>query len=272
MTETDSRGDRNRSVPLRGRKRKTVTEVNPIKSQTTSLHKNNASDDENVLHQPDPTKSGENELLLRLVQSRETLKVSKLLAEWQFSETTATSPLSIPWSLRSSTLKNKSLIHICVANHDEETLKVLLCNNFIRSQLLNLPDDRGITPLHLCLCFKSKWHPKVARLLLDANADLLILPKGKHVSELLHCAIRFCNDDEIFSMVLQMLPKSVFTHHDSNGWGPLHLAAHYGEVQKLKLLLKEGAHPNDPGTFNWPPLHIAGTLFSIINILIFMVS
>lgn len=101
----------------------------------------------------------------------------------------------------------------------------------------------------------------VVDLLIDGGADTNL--KDEDNLTVLHWAI-YSNDAEKMKCLLEHCPKNFENARDDGGWAPLHLAAKYGLVEIINVLIKFGADINIRKLDSRVPLHVA-TMFKRVE-------
>ncbi|XP_016838885.2 ankyrin-2 isoform X2 [Nasonia vitripennis] len=130
-------------------------------------------------------------------------------------------------------------------NHDQ-VVKILLNNGANQS----LATEDGFTPLAVAM---QQGHDKVVSVLLENDS------KGKVRLPALHIAAKK-DDCKAADLLLQM---DYFQNDhkpdvtSKSGFTPLHIAAHYGNEDIARLLIKRGADVNYLAKHNISPLHVA---------------
>ncbi|TGZ70996.1 hypothetical protein CRM22_002880 [Opisthorchis felineus] len=109
-----------------------------------------------------------------------------------------------------------------------------------------LTTEDGFTPLAVAL---QQGHERVVALLLERDS------RSRGGMPALHIAAR---KDDVNSVALLLNNPEVNVNHQAqHGFTPLHIAAHYGNVNVARPLLDRGADVNYQAKNNITPLHIA---------------
>ncbi|KAF5405976.1 Ankyrin: unc [Paragonimus heterotremus] len=109
-----------------------------------------------------------------------------------------------------------------------------------------LSTEDGFTPLAVAL---QQGHDRVVAVLLERDS------RGKTRLPALHIAAK---KNDVHSATLLLSNKDVSVDHASaSGFTPLHIAAHYGNVNITKLLIERGANVNYNAKNAITPLHVA---------------
>ncbi|THD29064.1 Ankyrin 2, partial [Fasciola hepatica] len=125
--------------------------------------------------------------------------------------------------------------HVEVVNH--------LLNNGANPALST---EDGFTPLAVAL---QQGHDRVVAILLEKDS------KGKTRLPALHVAAK---KNDVHSATLLLNNSDVNVDHPSaSGFTPLHIAAHYGNLNISKLLIERGANVNHNAKNSITPLHVA---------------
>lgn len=109
---------------------------------------------------------------------------------------------------------------------------------------LDLPDDRGFTPLHMAA---RNGHPEAIKRLLYAGADVSLKADGSGHATALHLAAFGGNSDGVWILLNNGAHVDVL---NDDGVTPLNWATREGHIAATKLLLKRGADPNIASTKN----------------------
>ncbi|CAH8571969.1 unnamed protein product [Schistosoma turkestanicum] len=109
-----------------------------------------------------------------------------------------------------------------------------------------LSTEDGFTPLAVAL---QQGHDRVITLLLERDS------RGKCRLPALHIAAK---KDDVHAAKLLLNNSEINVDHTSaSGFTPLHIAAHYGNVNMAKLLIERGANINYQAKNSITPLHVA---------------
>ncbi|VDP56416.1 unnamed protein product [Schistosoma margrebowiei] len=109
-----------------------------------------------------------------------------------------------------------------------EVVRLLLANGANPG----LTTDDGFTPLAVAL---QQGHDRVVALLLESDS------RGKICLPALHIASK---KDDIKAANLLLNSDVNVDHQSASGFTPLHIAAHYGNVNMTELLISRGANIN----------------------------
>uniref|UniRef100_A0A673BQV6 Ankyrin-1 n=1 Tax=Sphaeramia orbicularis TaxID=375764 RepID=A0A673BQV6_9TELE len=146
-------------------------------------------------------------------------------------------------------------LYMAAQENHLEVVKFLLENGANQS----IPTEDGFTPLAVAL---QQGHENVVALLINYGT------KGKVRLPALHIAAR--NDDTRTAAVLlqndpnpDVLSK---VHSPCTGFTPLHIAAHYENLNVAQLLLNRGANVNFTPKNGITPLHIASRRGNVIMV------
>ncbi|CAL8071610.1 unnamed protein product [Calicophoron daubneyi] len=129
------------------------------------------------------------------------------------------------------------------AQENHVDIVTLLLNNSANPALST---EDGFTPLAVAL---QQGHDRVVALLLERDS------RGKTRLPALHIAAKK-NDVHSAALLLNNTEVNV-DHASASGFTPLHIAAHYGNVEIAKLLIERGANINYNAKNSITPLHVA---------------
>jgi ankyrin repeat protein len=110
-------------------------------------------------------------------------------------------------------------------------------------------DNAGYAPIHLAA--KAGFR-RVVEVFLEADTDLANFTdiRGRHLA---HLAAAEGHE----ALLREVLESSALADGDDEGLSPLHLAARYGRIDAVRLLLEREIDPNSEDHFGWSPLHLA---------------
>ncbi|CAG5125405.1 unnamed protein product [Candidula unifasciata] len=192
-------------------------------------------------------------------------------------------------------ISSKSLLHVCCGKGHVECLKVLIEHG----AQLDVRDKWGQTPLMYSVTIQF---PEVAKVLLDADADLVSC-QDRYGKAPLHCAVE-AGSDELVQLLLQygadinirchdgMTPLMMCCTADTDGKKvgvmkvlleagalidlkdfrgkrtALHVAASSGNTQAVEMLIAAGADTNEIDKTLRTPLTLAENFMKIISLLV----
>ncbi|CAF0819125.1 unnamed protein product [Rotaria sordida] len=145
-----------------------------------------------------------------------------------------------------------SPLYMAAQENHIEVVKFLLANGANQS----LATEDGFTPLAVSL---QQGHDKVVAILLENDS------KGSKVRlPALHIAAKK-NDTKAAALLLQGETQPDLNYKEGgfvncttkSGFTPLHIAAHYGNLEVAQLLITRGADVNYAASQNITPLHVA---------------
>uniref|UniRef100_A0A673L546 Ankyrin 1, erythrocytic a n=1 Tax=Sinocyclocheilus rhinocerous TaxID=307959 RepID=A0A673L546_9TELE len=157
--------------------------------------------------------------------------------------------------LETTTKKGNTALHIAALAGQEQVVTELV--NYGAN--VNAQSQKGFTPLYMAA---QENHLEVVKFLLDNGANQTI------PTELMD----FCNDKSIGVTTPEFTRKSVLVtnsvSHDplQTGFTPLHIAAHYENLNVAQLLLNRGADVNFMPKNGITPLHIASRRGNVIMV------
>ncbi|XP_041426171.1 ankyrin-3 isoform X34 [Xenopus laevis] len=140
-------------------------------------------------------------------------------------------------------------LYMAAQENHQEVVKFLLDNGASQS----LATEDGFTPLAVAL---QQGHDQVVSLLLENDT------KGKVRLPALHIAARK-DDTKAAALLLQndhnadVESKMMVNRTTESGFTPLHIAAHYGNINVATLLLNRGAAVDFTARNDITPLHVA---------------
>uniref|UniRef100_A0A8C6YCN6 Ankyrin 3 n=1 Tax=Naja naja TaxID=35670 RepID=A0A8C6YCN6_NAJNA len=144
-----------------------------------------------------------------------------------------------------ATKKGNTAVHIASLAGQTEVVKVLVTNG----ANVNAQSQNGFTPLYMAA---QENHLEVVKFLLDNGAsqslatevNLKSTAPGRHLKKI-----------TIIDLLLCMLWLFLFIFQ--SGFTPLHIAAHYGNINVATLLLNRGAAVDFTARNDITPLHVA---------------
>uniref|UniRef100_A0A665VVX5 Ankyrin 1, erythrocytic a n=1 Tax=Echeneis naucrates TaxID=173247 RepID=A0A665VVX5_ECHNA len=142
-------------------------------------------------------------------------------------------------------------LYMAAQENHLEVVKFLLENGANQS----IPTEDGFTPLAVAL---QQGHENVVALLINYGT------KGKVRLPALHIAAR--NDDTRTAAVLLQNDPNPDVLSKQTGFTPLHIAAHYENLNVAQLLLNRGANVNFTPKNGITPLHIASRRGNVIMV------
>ena len=107
-----------------------------------------------------------------------------------------------------------------------------------KSLLVLIPDDNGLSPLHV-LC-KASGDYKTIVMLLELHADVNMHDKNRRIP--LHYACHFGSYPMGYKLLQEGVWGSMLNEVDCKGYTSLHMAARKGHYDLVKLLIQKGAH------------------------------
>ena len=139
-------------------------------------------------------------------------------------------------------------LHAAVEHGQLETLKLLLAHD----AEVNTELKHGDTPLHTCVALEKREAPEMARLLIQAGADVNA-PSTRERTPL-HVAAERASPET----VALLLTAGADVHaRDADGKTPLHIATEHGRTEVVAALLQAGADPDEKADDGSTPLRRA---------------
>lgn len=143
----------------------------------------------------------------------------------------------------------QTAIHLCCEYDQRDCLSVVLLRSSA-SSCLEIRNYEGLTPLHLAVL---RGHKDLARMLLDAGADINAMDIKSGQSPLMH-AVESNNAD----MVRFLIESGCDVNSQSySGNTALHGACGRGQVDTVRMLLKSGADSSLKNYHNDTPVMVA---------------
>ncbi|KAK1795106.1 hypothetical protein P4O66_010278 [Electrophorus voltai] len=143
----------------------------------------------------------------------------------------------------------QTTLHLCCEHNQGTCLSIILCHlsrsPCCHSGLLDSRNYEGLTPLHLAVQDRNK---KLAKMLLDNGADINAVDIKSGRSPLVHAVEINCMDMVKFLIEIGMSLSLPLSQNGCNvnsqsysGNTALHMACGRGEVEVVRVLLKNGA-------------------------------
>ncbi|XP_010892434.1 NF-kappa-B inhibitor epsilon [Esox lucius] len=143
----------------------------------------------------------------------------------------------------------QTAVHLCCEHGQQACLSVILSHNFI-SSCLEVRNYEGLTPLHLAV---QGRHKELARMLLDAGADINAMDIKSGRSPLIHAV-----ENNYIDMVDFLIENDCNVNGQSySGNTALHSACGRGQVDTVRLLLKNRADSSVKNYHNDTPAMVA---------------
>ncbi|KAL3059744.1 hypothetical protein OYC64_014360 [Pagothenia borchgrevinki] len=143
----------------------------------------------------------------------------------------------------------QTALHLCCEYDQHDCLSVVLSHPS-SSTCLELRNYEGLSPLHLAVL---RGHTQLAKMLLDAGADINAMDNKSGQSPLMH-AVESNNAD----MVHFLIESGCDVNSQSySGNTALHSACGRGQVDTVRLLLKSGADSSLKNYHNDTPVMVA---------------
>ena len=116
---------------------------------------------------------------------------------------------------------------------------------------LEWQDNVGFTALHVC-AFNN--HPEIARILLDAGADLNMRESYYGLTALHECA--YWNRPEIARILIDA--GADLNMQVNDGWTAVHVCARFNRPEIARMLIDAGADLNIQSNCGFTALHVCG--------------
>ncbi|KAJ8005262.1 hypothetical protein DPEC_G00144810 [Dallia pectoralis] len=143
----------------------------------------------------------------------------------------------------------QTAVHLCCEHGQQACLFVVLRHNFI-SPCLEVRNYEGLTPLHLAV---QGGHKKLARMLLEAGADINAMDIKSGRSPLIHAV-----ENNSIDMVDFLIESDCNVNGQSySGNTALHSACGRGQVDTVRLLLKNRADSSMKNYHNDTPAMVS---------------
>ncbi|XP_070768544.1 B-cell lymphoma 3 protein homolog [Enoplosus armatus] len=143
----------------------------------------------------------------------------------------------------------QTALHLCCEYDQRDCLSVVLsCSS--SSTCLEIKNYEGLSPLHLAVL---RGHKDLARMLLDAGADINAMDIKSGQSPLMH-AVESNNADMVHFLIES---GSDVNSQSYSGNTALHSACGRGQVDTVRLLLKNGADSSLKNYHNDTPVMVA---------------
>ncbi|XP_070823407.1 B-cell lymphoma 3 protein homolog [Chaetodon trifascialis] len=143
----------------------------------------------------------------------------------------------------------QTAIHLCCEYNQRDCLSVVLSLSS-SSKCLEIRNYEGLSPLHLAVL---RGHKDLARMLLDAGADINAMDIKSGQSPLMH-AVESNNADMVHFLIESGCDVNIQSY---SGNTALHGACGRGQVDTVRLLLKSGADSSLKNYHNDTPVMVA---------------
>ncbi|XP_026173696.1 B-cell lymphoma 3 protein homolog [Mastacembelus armatus] len=143
----------------------------------------------------------------------------------------------------------QTALHLCCEYNQHQCLSVVLAR-YSSSTCLEIKNYEGLTPLHLAVL---RGHRDLARMLLDAGADINAMDVKSGQSPLMH-AVESSNADMVYFLIENGCDVNSQSY---SGNTALHAACGRGQVDTVRLLLKNGADSSLKNYHNDTPVMVA---------------
>ncbi|XP_076593713.1 B-cell lymphoma 3 protein homolog [Chaetodon auriga] len=143
----------------------------------------------------------------------------------------------------------QTAIHLCCEYNQRDCLSVVLSHSS-SSKCLEIRNYEGLSPLHLAVL---RGHKDLARMLLDAGADINAMDIKSGQSPLMH-AVESNNADMVHFLIESGCDVNIQSY---SGNTALHGACGRGQVDTVRLLLKSGADSSLKNYHNDTPVMVA---------------